>query len=150
MLEGWCLVAKLEPITEPDELEFVEDVARGSGEGRVEERSEARMGRLLKEAKLLAEGVCFEGRVVKIELGRFGEFVPPPDDPERRKSWERRKDRMAYRFTIETNYGTYTDVVVISAHPNSRMFRLARCYDVIRVGDRPSVCVENGKPKLSC
>jgi hypothetical protein len=30
------------------------------------------------------------------------------------------------------------------------MFRLSRCYDVIRVGDTVKVCVENGKPKISC
>ena len=57
---------------------------------------------------------------------------------------------MAYRFTVETPVGVIHDTVIISANPNSRMRRLARCYKTIRVGDKVKVCIENGRPRISC
>ena len=80
-------------VEDTDELDLIEDVARELEERRRErseegprEVAEARVGKALEEAKLLDEGVCFEGRVLRIELGRFGDFVPPPRDERFRES----------------------------------------------------------------
>jgi len=147
----------------PDELSLIEPIelkemrveeSSGGGESQGaaggEKVKEARVGAALEEARLLTEGDCFEAKVAEIRLGRFGEFVPPPRDERFQESYERRKDRMAYLFILETPFGRFRDVLVVSAHRNSRMAQLARCYKTIKVGQRVRVCIENGKPRITC
>ena len=107
----------------------------------------------VEQALFFMEGDCYYGIVTRIEIGRLMDFIPSKPRNVDDETWERRKHRLAYRFTIvipEYDIEGH-DIIMVSMASNSRMNELARCYrGGLRRGAKVYVCVKDGRLKISC
>jgi len=96
------------------------------------------------------EGMCMKCKVVSIRLGKFRDFVPEPEDEERKRIWRRRANRTCFHVILKCGPIEIEDIITVSSHPNSRMYMLSKCYNEIVKGSVVKVCIENGRPRISC